>query len=219
MLQRYFFRPKREPFISLKYNEYYEQCRISKTCPKGLQHHFPALFPTEPASQSSRQATCGFAPALDCAPAGQQHFVYEKQRGDRPICRLEMKYPKQKEVFYLRHMLLNHAKSSFDDCRCPGGKTCATIEEAMVSTGYFAGNDEAPCVLSELVALRYTAAQLRFAFVALLEQDARPVTLYKTFEKSLCKDFLDRGMSLQSARHALRVLLHSSCQFLGKSVC
>ena len=121
--------------------------QVSKTCPKSLQRHFPALWPSAAAgSEQGLAEDIVGGPTLDAAPAGQQHFVYKKQRGENPICRLEMKYPKQKEVFYLRHMLLNHAKTGFKDCRVHAGKTYSTIEEAMVATGYFIGTDEAACV-------------------------------------------------------------------------
>ena len=53
----------------------------------------------------------------------------------------------------------------------------------MHATGLFAAADEASQVLKEMVGLRYTAAQLRFAFVLLLELEAAPVRLYNDFEK------------------------------------
>ena len=140
---------------------------------------------------------------LDRAPAGQHFFVYPHQKGVRPLCRLEMKYPRQKEVFYLRHMLLHFSKQSWDTCKEHDGRSFATHEEAMLATGHFASSDEAHAVLDELVALRYTAAQLRFAFMILLEQEAAPVTRYKKYEHILLKDFLDRGRSRSNAREEL----------------
>lgn len=129
-----------------------------------------------------------------------------------------MKFPKQKGVFYLRHMLLNYAKLSFEDCKMHNQKTYSTYEEAMIATGYFAAADEPTRVLTELVQLRYTAAHLRFAFLALLEQDASPITLYKKFEKELVADFFDRGQSILAARRSVQTILHLSCQSVGKSL-
>ena len=215
-LQRYFYRPAREPFLSLRYHEYFERFMVVKSCPRHLQPFFPALFPAAQGQASS--SFMGNIPTLDEAPVNQRHFVYDKQRGENPICRLEMKYPKQKEVFYLRHMLLNHPKSSFADCKQHANKTYGSHEEAMLATGYFADVSEATCVLRELVALHYTAAQLRFAFLALLDQDAHPVTLYKEFEPHLFQDFLDRGASVAAARRSLQALLQTSCQALGKTI-
>ena len=80
----------------------------------------------------------------------------------------------------------------------------------MLATGLFTKQDEAAKVMEELVSLRYTAAQLRFAFIVLLEQDAKPITLYKRFENVLFKDYIDRGLSLESARDALRKALYRS---------
>eukprot|EP00959_Pyramimonas_sp_CCMP1952_P036042 754249-Pyramimonas_sp.AAC.1 len=70
----------------------------------------------------------------------------------------------------------------------------------MLATGMFAKDGEASRVLQELVDLRYTAHQLRFAFVAPLDLDATPVTLHNKFEKHLPKDFLDRGLAFTAAR-------------------
>jgi len=94
-----------------------------------------------------------------------------------------MKYPKQKEPFYLGHLLLNYAKTSFQDCRTPAGRTYASHEEAALATGLSTRKDEATKVLEEMDRLHYTGAQLRFAFVLLVEQDARPRTLLAKFEK------------------------------------
>eukprot|EP00959_Pyramimonas_sp_CCMP1952_P225906 4723978-Pyramimonas_sp.AAC.1 len=74
----------------------------------------------------------------------------------------------------------------------------------MLATGMFAKDDEASRVLQELVDLRYTAHQLRFAFIVLLDLDATPVTLYNAFEKPMLKDFLDRGLALPTAREELQ---------------
>jgi hypothetical protein len=41
-----------------------------------------------------------------CAGRGtcrQPFFVYPRIRGEHPVCRLEMKYPRHKSCFYLRH--------------------------------------------------------------------------------------------------------------------
>ncbi|CAK0788476.1 unnamed protein product [Prorocentrum cordatum] len=64
--------------------------------------------------------------------------------------------------------------------------------------------------MDELVSLRYTASQLRFAFVVLLEQDAKPRTLYEKYETHLMKDFLDRGLSKDTARQELQRTLKAS---------
>ncbi|CAK0805077.1 unnamed protein product [Prorocentrum cordatum] len=74
----------------------------------------------------------------------------------------------------------------------------------MLATGMFAKDDEAARVLQELVELRYTAHQLRFAFVVLLDLDAKPTTLYNAFEKHLMKDFFDRGMTPSTAAAELK---------------
>ena len=52
----------------------------------------------------------------------------------------------------------------------------------MLATGLFAREDEALYVMRELVEHRYSAHQLCFAFLVLLEQDARPIPRYKEFE-------------------------------------
>ena len=68
--------------------------------------------------------------------------------------------------------------------------------------------NECHAVMRELVDPRYTAAQLRFAFLVLVEQEAMPWTLFNAFSNDLMKDFLDRRMSPDVARikllHVLR---------------
>ena len=59
--------------------------------------------------------------------------------------------------------------------------------------------------------LHYTGAQLRFAFVLLVEQDARPRTLLAKFEKQLMKGFLNKGVSNAEARAKLNLALRHLC--------
>ena len=61
-----------------------------------------------------------------------------------------------------------------------------------------------------MVALRYTATQLRFVFLLLLQQDAKPLSLYNTYERPLMKDFQDRGLSLPQARQELQRTLRTA---------
>ena len=57
-------------------------------------------------------------------------FFREPPRtGERPFCRLEMKFPNQKEVFYLRHILLHYPKTSFTDCKRHATKKYYTYED------------------------------------------------------------------------------------------
>ena len=58
------------------------------------------------------------------------------------------------------------------------GRRYPSYEEALQATGMFSKCDEAHAVLDELIDLRYTGAQLRFAFIGLLEQEAQPIALY-----------------------------------------
>jgi len=185
-LARYFCRPAGDAFDGLRYYEYFEQFMVAPKCPKAV------------------------VAVLDAAPPGQQHFVYDRCRREEPVCRLEMKYPKQKEIFYLRHMLLNFPKRSWEECKCHNGRAYSSFEEAMLATGCFARSDEASQVLEELVALRYTGAQLRFAFLVLLEQDATPLTLYRKYEHVLLKDYLHGGLSMESAQRKLKQALRAT---------
>ena len=225
-LQRYFYRPPTQPYLQLKYHEYYEFFMVSAVCPVSLKHFFPNLFACISAGathdddhtlilQGNTSQTFHVPPTLDSAPSGQKHFVYRRLRGEPPLCRLEMKFPRQKEVFYLRHILLNYPKVSFEDCRRQGRRVYPSYEEALLATGLFSRTDEATYVLKELVELRYTAAQLRFAFLVLLEQDARPITLYKKFESPLMKDFLDRGLTSGHPKTELQRCLRASWLAVG----
>lgn len=200
LLQRYFYRPFGPPFDTLLYNQYFEQFVVTKECPKRFQPSAVTPDASAPSQQSS----------LDRAPPGQQFYVSPRTRGEAPLCRLEMKFPRQKEVFFLRHILLHQPKNDFGDCRKHGGKTFATFEEALQATGRFQRSDEAHAVLDELVALRYTGAQLRFAFLVLLEQEAAPVQLFKKYERHLMKDYLNRGLSPETAWRHLISALHAS---------
>jgi len=180
---------------------------VTKHCPQTLKHHFPTKFPD---AIAPAHPTSAHAVAIDRAPVANACFVYPRQRGMQPVCRLEMKYPRQKEVFYLRHMLLNFSKQSFADCKVHNGRQYKSHEEAMHATGFFARNDEAELVLNEMIELHYTGSQLRFAFLVLLEQEAAPINLYKKYEHVLMKDFLDKGRSPATARKMLQMKLKAS---------
>ncbi len=202
-LQRYFYRPQIPHIQGLRYYEYFEQYMVAPTCPQGLH-----LLNVDDLATSGHLHSGHEVAYRDMAPPGQEHYVYKRQRGVSPVCRLEMKYPRQKEVFFLRHILLNFPKASWADCRQHNGISYASHEEAMLATGHFARTDEAHAVLDELVALRYTAHQFRFAFIVLLEQEALPLTLFRKYEGTLLKDFLDRGRSVEHARQELLRVLH-----------
>jgi hypothetical protein len=88
-LQRYFYRPHGAPFDALKYNRYFEHFVVSKTCPKSFDAAQGASASDSHVSQHHA------APCLDDAPPGQQHFVCPRRRGEPPLCRLEMKFPRQ----------------------------------------------------------------------------------------------------------------------------
>jgi hypothetical protein len=73
LLQRYFYRPKRQPWSGLKYCEYFEDYIVSKNCPRALPCRFPHIFPEAPAA-SAHQNPITISPVLDEAPAGN-HFL------------------------------------------------------------------------------------------------------------------------------------------------
>eukprot|EP00959_Pyramimonas_sp_CCMP1952_P189938 3973648-Pyramimonas_sp.AAC.1 len=88
---------------------------VAKTCPIGLRRFFPDLFP-DAAQRPKDPSTFTFQsrvrgalrtfpvpPVLDAAPGGNPCFVYLQQKGEHPVCRLEMKFPRQKDLFFLRH--------------------------------------------------------------------------------------------------------------------
>ena len=126
-----------------------------------------------------------------------------------------MKYPNQQEVYYLRHILLDWPKRSFTDCLLHSGKCHATYEAVLTKIGYFASKDESDRVLMEMKSLHYTAAQLRFAFLLLIHDDAKPHLLYERHANLLMKDFLDRGITKPDAAHMLRRELLPGWMALG----
>ncbi|CAK0882770.1 unnamed protein product, partial [Prorocentrum cordatum] len=89
--------------------------------------------------------------------------------------------------------------------------------EVMHATGLFAAADEASHVLTEMVGLRYTAAQLRFAFALLLELEAAPVRLYTAFEKDMMRDYLHAGLSTTTAQTRLKDDLRTAWVHSGHS--
>ncbi len=70
--------------------------------------------------------------------------------------------------------------------------------------------------MEEMVELRYTGAQLRFAFPLRLQQDARPRHLYEKYESALLKDYLDRGKPLKLAQNELRAVLRDKLEEVGQ---
>lgn len=172
---------------------------VSKTCPTSLQD----------ASQEDI--------IMDQAHDSARHFVYPRRRGEAPLCRLEMKFPRQKEAFYLRQLLLRFPKRSFRECYVHNSKRYRSIEEALLASGCLARAQEAHDVMDELLALKYTGAQLRFAFLVLLEQDADPHSLYRKYEQHLMKDLLDKGLSPATAAKDMQKLLRAAWLENGNS--
>ena len=87
----------------------------------------------------------------------------------------------------------------------------------MLATGLMNSNDEPNAVMEEMLALRYTGAQLRFAFVLLLEQEPAPITLFKRYERALMQDFLHSGKAVGTARALLRQHLQRAWLELGNA--
>ena len=121
-----------------------------------------------------------------------------------------MRFPREKEVFFLRLLLLHFPKTDFEDCLCHNGRRYAAHEEVVIASGLLQGADEAQAVMQELVELHYSASKLRFAFLVLLEQDAKPWTLFNAFAGALMKDFCDRGMPCELARERVLQVLRLS---------
>ena len=184
-LQRYFCRPLGQPYDSMTYVDYFEHFNISTTCPISWRPAFPDRFPASVRSSPTSPGEDGLAssltwprgprgrtylvtPTMDLAPPGKEAFVSLRFRPQASICRLEMKYPNQKEEFYLRHLLLHFPKRSFEDCKRHNGRRYDTFEEATTAAGLLGKDSEADAVMEEMVALRYTGAQLRFVFLLLL---------------------------------------------------
>ena len=80
----------------------------------------------------------------------------------------------------MRQLLLRFPKHSFA-CRTYDGVQYSSCEAAALATGGFTKTDETTAAMEELVALRYSAHQLRFALLVLLEQSAHPTALFPKF--------------------------------------
>ena len=204
-LQQYFWRPTGHPFADLLYCEYFETYMVSAICPKKHRASFPELFPESAGGISDLDAS--MQAVLDNGPPGKRCFVYPRARSDNLLCSVELKFPQQGEVFFLRHVLLNYTKTSFHDCRVHGGVEYATFEATMQATGRFSKDNECDAIMKELIDLRYTARQLRFVFVLLLDQVPGPNTFYKCFSNSLMKDFTDKGHTKDHACKCLQAEL------------
>ena len=70
----------------------------------------------------------------------------------------------------------------------------------MTKMVYFASKDESDRGMTEMESLHYTAAQLRFEFLLLIHDDAKPHLLYERHANLLMKDFLDRWELLRGWR-------------------
>ena len=87
----------------------------------------------------------------------------------------------------------------------------------MHATGLFAAAAEASQVLKEMAGLRYTAAQLRFAFALLLELEAAPVRLHNAFDKDMMRDLLHAGLSAATAEIQLKGAVRTTWVHAGHS--
>ena len=97
-LSRFFWHPGSPEFVELTYKDYFGKYIVTAIDPQKLRHHLPVRFPD--AQHAGAIADDCHLAFLDQAPAGQQHFVYKRPAGKAPVCRLEMEYPNQQEVYF-----------------------------------------------------------------------------------------------------------------------
>jgi hypothetical protein len=105
------------------------------------------------------------------------HFVWNpnnnewlprKQRGDFKLTRIHSVSPRQRELFFMRLLLLNvRGATSFADLRTVNGQVCETYEHAAVLRHLVQNDDEWLRCLEE-AAVHFFPNQLRQLFASIL---------------------------------------------------
>jgi hypothetical protein len=202
-LNRYFLRPigqfvhDRVPqnFDDLKYSEYY-----------ALFYHVTRKSPVVPDNSY-----------VTCDPGEGNAWVYATHRTKASVhlTRLQPIRPGAGEAFYIRHLLSFHPARTWEGLRTIEGTVHDTYQQAAITAGLFASENEAELAMEEAVNVSLcTPYQLRLLFVYLLTNDCcdAPLALWDLYLEPLSDDFYywhdqNRHMALNSTLNAIGELL------------
>ena len=105
-------------------------------------------------------------------------YIYKRMECNPCITRLEVIAITAGELFYLRLILYNYAKTSFLDCLRFNNRTYATYQEAAVAAGIVKDNDEIYSCFAEAEHFQnMTPVELRTLFVAATLQGFPTLTI------------------------------------------
>jgi hypothetical protein len=130
------------------------------------------------------------------------HFVWNpnnnewlptKQRGDFKLTRIHSVSPRQRELFFMRLLLLNvRGPTSFADLRTVNCQVCDTYEQVAVLRHIVQNDDEWLQCLEEAV-IHFFPNQLRQLFASILVEinPANCLQLWINFRDQISEDFLN----------------------------
>ncbi|KAK4702244.1 ATP-dependent DNA helicase PIF1, partial [Phenoliferia sp. Uapishka_3] len=191
-------RPRSEPFVSMRYIEYFEACTFEKYHP-GVH-----LEPTD------------FIELQHPNPSVQRQVVHFRTRGTR-VARIQTLRPNQGEIFYLRAILMHEPALSWTDLLTHNGVLHQSFMEKARALGLFAEVNEGQYAMREAMEALKTPAQGRFLFSQLVLEGNMAIALWEEFKNWLCSDFLTDSGNADSARRRTLLQLNRFFEEQGKS--
>ena len=162
ILDRYLSRPEDTIFENIKYCEYYEQYMVSNTLP--------------------RTAMVAWRDQV----LDHRMYVYQRLRGEK-ICRMNMLYPSNGEVFYLKPLLLHTTPRSILLARTMDGTVHKSFQ-VFPSLGLLNNNTDGELCFNEDVESGYSPAQLKCLLVTLAIDEAPALDLLESNREILMAD-------------------------------
>jgi hypothetical protein len=147
-----------------------------------------AWFRLNQQSQIARQYLYAEVPIHFVWNANNNEWLPRQRRGEFKLTRLHSVSPRQRELFFLRILLLNvRGATSFADLRTVNGQVCETYENVAVLRNLVQNDDEWFRCLDE------AANQLRQLFASILVEiePPNPLQLWMNFRDQLSEDFLN----------------------------
>jgi PIF1-like helicase len=174
---RYFHRPLDQSFDKLTISQYFQ------------------LFDLKPSTNSNYNESDVFWEAP--SPLFQQQIVIRKKV--LSITRLQLVNTRNRELFFLRQLLLIRYGRSFKDLRTVGSIVYKSFEEAAKSFGLCNEGNEAHSTLKEAADSFISPSQFRFLFTQLISDlPVSAIDLWNEFKTYMTADFLSAYIVAQA---------------------
>jgi len=156
------------------------------------QTKLTAWFRLNQQMEAARQYLYAEIPIHFVWNSANHEWIPRQQRGQFKLTRLHSVSPRQRELFFLRILLLNvRGATSFQNLRTVNGHVCQTYEQAAILRN-LVQNDEQWLRCLEEAANHLFPNQLRQLFASILTENNPPncLQLWLNFRNQMSEDFL-----------------------------